>query len=90
MKKSAKKVSAKTANKKVNSKPGVIATIASTIQAAGKKGITKDDILKTLVKKFPDRNKDSMQVTINAQLPTRIASQGFEVGRNDQGAYFKK
>lgn len=67
---------------------GVIATIVECIENAGKKGVTKEEILKTLVKEFPDREKTSMKKTIDVQVPNRITKERFEVKTKD-GVYSK-
>lgn len=54
--------------------PGVIEVIISTLKDAGKKGASKEDILAALTKAFPDREPDKMKVTINCQVPSRLAS----------------
>jgi sugar-specific transcriptional regulator TrmB len=68
--------------------PGVIATIVSCIEGAGKKGISKDEILAELVKAFPDKDANSMKSTINVQVPARISKERFKV-ENKDGKYFK-
>lgn len=65
-KKSAASNKSKGAQKK-EKKVGVIATILNTITNA-KKPVTKAQILKVLVKNFPDRSEASMAKTINAQI----------------------
>lgn len=52
-----------------NTKPGVVNTIVECLQNSGKGGISKDEIHKVLVKKFPERSPDSMKNTINTQIP---------------------
>ena len=68
--------------------PGVIATIVACIEGAGKKGITKDEILAVLVKTFPEKEEKSMKSTINVQVPARISKERFKV-ENKDGKYFK-
>lgn len=70
--------------------PGVIATIVELIEKSGKKGITKEEILNELVKKFPDKAKDSMKNTINVQVPNRITKEKWPVEKTEAGKYFKK
>lgn len=71
-------------------KGGVLDTIATTIEEAGEEGVTKDEILEVLIEKFPERDKDSMKVTLNAQVPTRISAKRFKVERHEEtGKYFK-
>lgn len=68
---------------------GVIATIASLIEDSGKEGISKDEILKNLTKKFPDRSPQSMKNTINVQVPNRISKEKFTVERTEDDKYRK-
>lgn len=68
---------------------GVIASIAKLVEDAPKKGISKEDILKALVKAFPEREKDSMSKTINVQVPSRISKERFEVKSLGNGKYRK-
>lgn len=67
--------------------PGVIGTIIELLQKADEnKPVSKDQILKELSKRFPDRDADGMKKTINIQLPTRIRKdKGFEVLKNENG-----
>lgn len=67
---------------------GVIATIVACIEGAGKKGITKDEILAVLVKTFPEKEEKSMKSTINVQVPARISKERFKLESKD-GKYFK-
>lgn len=60
-------------------KSGVIASIAEMIEKAGEKGITKEEILTNLVKRFPERQEKSMKNTINVQVPNRINREKFKV-----------
>ena len=66
---------------------GVISTIAEIIKQAGKEGITKQEILNELIKKFPDRNAESMKKTINTQVPNRISKEKFPVKKLENGKY---
>lgn len=59
--------------------PGVIATIAKAIS---KKARTKKQILKVLVKAFPERDPEKMMKTINVQVPSRL--------RKDKGLNIEK
>jgi hypothetical protein len=79
-----KKDEKKTATKKV----GVIATIVECL----KKGpTTRESILKVLVKRFPDRAKDSMNTTVKAAVPSYLTKQkGFKVQKDDKERYFIK
>jgi len=70
-------------------KPGIIATIVSLIEESGKKGITKAEILKELVDRFPERSEDSMKNTINVQVPARINKEKFPVKKLEGDRYCK-
>ena len=73
--------SSKTKAKATPKKAGVIATIVECIIKSGKKGISKDNILKVLVKKFPEREEEKMKVTVGVQVPSRISKEKFKVER---------
>jgi hypothetical protein len=62
-----------------NRKPGIIATVRELVENAGKKGISKSEILDALAEKFPERERDSMKSTVNVQVPNRINKEAFEV-----------
>jgi hypothetical protein len=62
----------KVAKSKEEKKPGVIATIVELIKAGP---ITKEQIVKQLAKRFPDRDAESMAKTVNVQIPGRIAKE---------------
>jgi len=66
---------------------GVIKTIEELIKRAGKKGITKQQILEELIKRFPERDSKSMKNTIGVQVPSRISKEKFELERLENGAY---
>ncbi len=68
---------------------GVIATIVNCIEKAGKKGISKEEILAVLVEAFPDRPADSMKNTINVQVPNRITKERWPVSVVTAGFYKK-
>jgi len=68
--------------------PGVISTIVEAIEKAGKKGITKEEILEILVTTFPDRSEKSMKQTINVQVPGRITREKFEITQKN-GKFLK-
>lgn len=73
-------------------KVGVIDTIVNTLKTGtSKKPVTKADILKALMKKFPDRDEKGMKSTINIQVPGRLsASKGFDIQKNDKGFWLSK
>lgn len=66
---------------------GVIATIIDCIETAGKKGVSKEDILQVLIADFPDRDEKSMKNTINVQVPGRITKEKFPVTTLENGNY---
>lgn len=68
---------------------GVIATIAQVITDAGKDGVTKEQILKQLIKAFPDKNEGSMKNTINVQVPSRMSKERFQIKKTEDGKYYK-
>lgn len=70
-------------------KPGIIQTIVSLIEGAGKKGITKEEILDELKENFPDRNEQSMKNTINVQVPARISKEKFKLVKLEGNRYAK-
>lgn len=59
--------------------PGVIASIVSIIEEAGRTGVSKDEILQELGKRFPDRDPERMKKTVNTQVPTRINKEKFPI-----------
>jgi len=69
--------------------PGIISTIVSLLEKAGKKGITRQSILTNLISLFPDRNPSSMENTIKVQLPGRINKERFAVKDLGNGIYCK-
>lgn len=71
---------------------GVIANIVAALKEASKaKPLSKEVLLKRLVKAFPDRAEASMKNTINAQLGYHLhANKGLNVQHNDSGYYLGK
>lgn len=65
-------------------KLGIIATILVMI---GKKPMTRDQILTALVKKFPDRRKEGMWITVQTQVPLRLTRKGHKITKDDKGRY---
>jgi hypothetical protein len=54
--------------------PGVIGSIVEFLQEGTEdKPLSRADILKKLVKRFPERGEDAMKKTVNVQVPNRIA-----------------
>ncbi|MHC4110896.1 MAG: hypothetical protein ACYSUY_07460 [Planctomycetota bacterium] len=88
----AKKKKTKKAKKKVVKKakpkgPGVIASILDIIQKQGP--VTKDDILKRLTKKFPNRKPEHMQATVSCQVPGRLnREKNAKIKRDKDGQYY--
>lgn len=72
--------------------PGIIAAIFDILKATSKtKPVTKDEILKQLGEKFPDRELDSMKATINVQIPSRMSKEkGVTIIHGDKGYYIEK
>lgn len=68
-------------------RPGVIATIIELLKnATSKKPVTKDAMLKTLTKRFPDRGEDKMKATLSMQVPAGLRTEkGLEVSKNENG-----
>ncbi len=65
-------------------KPGVIASIEEFLLGANEdKPISKKKIADKLCERFPDRDRDSMEKTINVQVPNRMAK---DKGHNIQSA----
>jgi hypothetical protein len=63
--------------------PGVIASIIEFLSESNKNTpLTRDDILKKLRKRFPDRDPDGMRVTVISQLPLRLIKRGLDVQQN--------
>lgn len=69
---------------------GVIATIVKCLEDSGKSGISREDVLTVLCKKFPERTAESMKKTIQVQLPGRISKERFPVVKLEGGLYAKK
>ena len=69
--------------------PGIIQTIVSLVEKAGKKGVSKKEILEQLKEDFPDRNEQSMKNTINVQVPARINKEKFPVKKVGDDRYTK-
>jgi hypothetical protein len=71
--------------------PGIISEIVAILKAATKtKPVTKEGILKRLVKKFPDRSEESMKGTVGVQVPGRIMREhNIKVLKNDDGYWAK-
>jgi len=68
-------------------KVGVIDTIIECLKkGSAKSPVTKEDILKALVKKFPDRRPEAMKNTVSAQVPTHLRiEKNITVKSNDNG-----
>lgn len=70
--------------------PGVVETIVTMIIDAGKEGVTKADILKELVKKFPDRKAEGMKRTVNLHVPSCITRERFDVEKIEGTDKYRK
>lgn len=83
--KTPKDTSTKTASKPA--KGGVIATVVGMLLKG--KPVTKKQIMQRLVKDFPDRTPESMQHTLNLQLPTRLnREKGLNIKRGDGKTFY--
>ena len=95
-KKAAKKAAKKAVKKKAapaaaKKGPGVIASIREIVLSAKTKAkaMSKDDILKKMIKAFPDREEKSLKNTINVQVPSRITKEtDYDVIKTDAGLYW--
>lgn len=68
--------------------PGVIATMIDLLKAASKtKPLSKAELVKKLAAKFPDRDAESMALTVNAQIHGRCVKEGRckAVHHNEEG-----
>lgn len=66
--------------------PGVIGSIKEFLEAAGKAGISASSILDKLAERFPDRAKEAMAKTVQAQLPKRMAKEkGISISTKKEG-----
>ena len=69
---------------------GVITVIIELIEKAGQKGISKEQILEELIKRFPDRQPTSMKNTVNIQVPTRISKEKFPLEKTPDNKFRRK
>ena len=67
----------------------LVADIAMVIEKAGEKGLSKDEILAELVKRFPDRDPKAMRSTIETAVPGRISKEKFVVEKTADGRFRK-
>ena len=66
-------------------KVGVITTIAEILLQTSKP-LTKDDILNTLMDRFPERLSSAMETTVNCQVPARMSREkGMDIVQVDCG-----
>jgi hypothetical protein len=84
-----REASSKDKSKKSGDKPGVIASIIEFYRAASEETpIDKDSVLAKLAKRFPDREKEAMAKTVQAQTPARILKEKkIEVLQNEKGRW---
>lgn len=70
-------------------KPGIIDSIVEFLETAtAEKPLTKDKIHDRLVKRFKDRNSESMWTTVNLQVPNKLRTdKGLNVQKNEKGYY---
>lgn len=74
-----------------NGGPGIIASILEFITESGKEGIAKENILKKLTKRFPDRAEASMKNTVNVQVPGKLSrDKGITISKTEQGTFYLK
>ena len=69
---------------------GVVKSIVELIEKSGQKGISKEEILEELIKRFPDRQPTSMKNTINIQVPTRISKERFPLEKTPDNKFRRK
>jgi hypothetical protein len=69
---------------------GVVKSIVELIEKSGQKGISKEEILEELIKRFPDRQPTSMKNTINVQVPTRISKERFPLEKTPDNKFRRK
>jgi hypothetical protein len=71
-------------------KPGIIESILEFVKAGTKeKGVKKDAIHDKLVKRFKDRNSESMWTTVNLQVPNKLRTdKGVNIQKADNGGYY--
>lgn len=72
------------------SKPGVITRIIEVLRAASKKSpVTREEILKDLVRSFPDREERAMRSTVGSQVPSALKTEkGLIVQTDGNGGYW--
>ncbi len=75
------------AAREVVRRPGVITEIENILKKAGEQGrmVTTEQILQKLVKKFPDRDEQGMEVTVRAQLSRLPRERGLEITKERDG-----
>ena len=85
---SKKRTVEKTTKKDKKKRGGVIATIIECIKD---KPMTRESVLKVLVKKFPERKESSMNTTVNAAIPSYLTRErGLAITKDDKNCYFAK
>lgn len=85
----APKKAKKAKKEKGESKLGVIAFIAKTIEDSGSKGVTRDEIYEKLCAYYPERPAAGMLITVNAQISNRISGLYWPIEKNKNGKYVK-
>lgn len=75
--------------KKKGKRPGIIATIDVIIEkATQEEPVTKKDIIRELVKQFPDRDPTGMSSTVNTQVPSAVRKRGLNVHQTQDGEFY--
>lgn len=75
--------------KKKGKRPGIIATIDAIIEkATQEEPVTKKDIIRELVKQFPDRDPTGMSSTVNTQVPSAVRKRGLNVHQTQDGEFY--
>lgn len=91
-KKSAKKESKRVVKEvKKTEKPKKNGIIKSILEFISDQPLEKSQILRKLVKRFPDHKEEQMSKTVDAQLPNRMAKERkIKITKDKDGRYFAK
>jgi len=70
--------------------PGIIGSIVEFVKkATPEKPITKKEIVAKLAKRFPEKDPEGMEKTVNVQVPNRIKKEkGINIVRHPEGGYY--
>lgn len=75
----------KTGKSGAHKNPGIIQVIIDSLENP----MSKEELLETLIEKFPDREADKMKKTINCQVPYRLRTdKGIVLKKDKDGRYF--